>query len=179
MHSHVNIAPAVQKSDQNWGQDTSRGSPWFSTPEGFSWNRFSLFFPQRFTAGLALEADYRHRVESKCGSVCRARCHRSTAVTLDSERAALDSRFRSRLSNSRQLRFAHRVLMSTTWYTSTPKLLVAGITVGFKSDCPFNSFYIWQFLCNISCMWRWLLLTKWTCNCSVFILSMYIHNLGF
>ena len=27
VHSHVNIAPAGQKTDQNWGQDTSRGSP--------------------------------------------------------------------------------------------------------------------------------------------------------
>ena len=92
MHSHVNIAPAGPETAQNHGQDTSRGSPWLRSPGGFSWNLSSLFFFQRFTTVLALEADYRHRVESKEGFSCRARFHGSTNADLASERAPLDSR---------------------------------------------------------------------------------------
>ena len=76
MHSHVNIAPAGPETAQKHGQDTSRGSPWLRSPGGFSWNLSSLFFFQRFTTVLALEADYRHRVESKEGFSCRARFHK-------------------------------------------------------------------------------------------------------
>ena len=92
VHSHVNIAPAGPETAQKHGQDTSRGSPWLRSPGGFSWNLSSLFFFQRFTTVLALEADYRHRVESKEGFSCRARFHGSTNADLASERAPLDSR---------------------------------------------------------------------------------------
>ena len=122
MHSHVNIAPAGPETAQKHGQDTSRGSPWLRSPGGFSWNLSSLFFFQRFTTVLALEADYRHRVESKEGFSCRARFHGSTNADLASERAPLDSRSgpdfpkeMCSLFNIQQLRYVHLVVHHCMW----------------------------------------------------------------